>query len=309
MRQSLGLDVGGTQTRWAVMGPGESVIAQGSVAGFSAMQLDTEAGQNQVSDLLASLAVQVAACGGTSVMVAGVTGFGSAQDRRSAALRALLVRHLQMAPEAVRLSSDIELACLAAFEPGQGYLVYAGTGSIAGFVDERGEFHRAGGRGGILDDGGSGYWITLEALRKIWRIEDERPGAWVDSAMAVTLFEAIGGSDWSLSRELVYGASRGRIGQLAMVVAASVDQDPGAGDILRRSGYELARLGNAMLSRFGTRPLVLGGRVAQLHPLIELSMRERLPPGCDLRQLDLQAHVAAARMALGSFGKLAVGSL
>ena len=309
MPQSLGVDVGGTQTRWAVMALDESVVAQGSVAGFSAMQLDTDAGQSQVSDLLDSLAKQVAACGGASAMYAGVTGFGSAQDRGSAVLRALLVRHLQIAPEAVRLSSDIELACLAAFEPGQGYLVYAGTGSIAGFVDEHGEFHRAGGRGGILDDGGSGYWITLEALRKIWRTEDERPGAWVDSAMAVALFDAMGGSDWPLSRELIYGADRGRIGQLAMAVAASVDKDPLAGDILRRSGYELARLGNALLSRFGTRPLALGGRVPQLHPLIELSMRERLPPDCDLRQVHVQAHIAAARMALSFFGKLAVGSL
>lgn len=303
MRQSLGLDVGGTQTRWAVMAIDESVVAQGSVAGFSAMQLDTEVGQSQVSGVLASLAMQVAASGGASGIYAGVTGFGSAQDRRSVALRALLVRHLQIAPEAVRLSSDIELSCLCAFEPGQGYLVYAGTGSIAGFVDERREFHRAGGRGGILDDGGSGYWITLEALRKIWRTEDERPGSWVDSAMAVALFDAIGGSDWALSRELIYGADRGRIGQLAVAVAASADKDPRAGDVLRSAGYELARLGNAMLSRFGTRALALGGRVPLLHPLIELSMRERLPADCDLRQLDLQAHVAAARMALGILGK------
>lgn len=306
MPQSLGLDVGGTQTRWALMAPDASVVAQGSVAGFTALQLDTEAGQSQVSDVLASLAVQVAAGGGASALCAGVTGFGGAQDRGSAALRTLLARHLQLAPEAMRLSSDIELACRAAFEPGHGYLVYAGTGSIAGFVDARGEFHRAGGRGGILDDGGSGYWITLEALRKIWRREDERPGAWVDSAMAVALFGALGGSDWALTRELIYGASRGRIGQLALVVAASADQDPAAGDILRRAGYELARLGNAMLSRFGRRPLRLGGRAAQLHPLIELSMRERLPPDCDLRQVEVQAHVAAARMALGFFGKAGV---
>lgn len=303
MRRGLGLDVGGTQTRWAVMAADESLVSQGSVAGFSAMQLETAAGERVVSEVLAGLVEQVAASGGASAIYAGVTGFGSAEDHCSTVLRALLVQQLRIAPDAVRLSSDIELACRAAFEPGQGYLVYAGTGSIAGFVDERGEFHRAGGRGGILDDGGSGYWITLEALRKIWRAEDERPGAWVDSPLAVALFAAIGGSDWALSRELIYSNSRGRIGQLALAVAASADQDPWAADILRRAGYELARLGQAMLNRFGRRPLALGGRAAQLHPLIELSMRERLAPDCELRRPDLQAHVAAARMALNLVGK------
>lgn len=303
MHQGLGLDVGGTQTRWALTAADASLVAQGDVAGFSAMQLETAAGERLVSEVLASLAVQVAASGGVSAIYAGVTGFGSAVDHCSTVLRALLVRHLKIAPEAVCLSSDIELACRAAFEPGQGYLVYAGTGSIAGFVDGHGAFHRAGGRGGILDDGGSGYWITLEAMRKIWRAEDERPGNWVDSPMAAAVFDAIGGSDWALSRELIYGGSRGRIGQLAMAVAASADQDPWAADILRRAGYELARLGQAMLGRFGRRPLALAGRAARLHPLIELSMRERLPSDCELRRPDLQAHVAAARMALDILGK------
>jgi N-acetylglucosamine kinase-like BadF-type ATPase len=179
-----------------------------------------------------------------------------------------------------------------------GYLVYAGTGSIAGFIDAQREFHRAGGRGGILDDGGSGYWITVEALRKIWRAEDERPGCWTDSPMAVSLFNAIGGHDWSCSRKLIYGASRGQIGQLAIAVAAAADSDPQARDILQRAGHELARLGTAMVARFGVRPIVLAGRVPQLHPLIEQSMRERLPPECDLRLVNLQAHIAAARLVL-----------
>jgi hypothetical protein len=53
-----------------------------------------------------------------------------------------------------------------------------------------------------------------------------------------------------------------------------------------------------MVARFGVRPIVLAGRVPQLHPLIEQSMRERLPPECDLRLVNLQAHIAAARLVL-----------
>jgi hypothetical protein len=53
-----------------------------------------------------------------------------------------------------------------------------------------------------------------------------------------------------------------------------------------------------MVARFGVRPIVLAGRVPQLHPLIEQSMRERLPPECDLRLVNLQSHIAAACLAL-----------
>jgi len=51
------------------------------------------------------------------------------------------------------------------------------------------------------------------------------------------------------------------------------------------------------VARFGVRPIVLAGRVPELHQLIEQSMREHLPPASDLQLVHLQAHVAAARMA------------
>ena len=298
MSAALGIDAGGSQTRWALVGPDQGVLAEGSVAGFSALQLGGESGRRKVSDILKSLADQALGWGGVSGVHAGVTGFGGLQERSGQILHALLARQFKLPGEAVTLSNDIELACLAVFEPGMGYLVYAGTGSIAGFIDAQRDFHRAGGRGGILDDGGSGYWITVEALRKIWRAVDERPGCWADSPMAVSLFKAMGGHDWSCSRKLIYGASRGQIGQLAIAVAAAADSDPQARDILQRAGHELARLGSAMVARFGDRPIVLAGRVPALHQLIEQSMRERLPSECDLRLTNLQSHIAAACLAL-----------
>ena len=298
MRTGLGIDAGGSQSRWALAGPDDTVIAQGTVAGFSALQMGSESGLKKVTDILSNLAIELSAYGGVSSVRAGVTGFGGLHERSGQTLQALLIKALNVPGDAVVISNDIELACLAAFEPGRGYLVYAGTGSIAGFVDERGEFHRAGGRGGMLDDGGSGYWIAVEALRHIWRAEDVAPGCWVDSPMALALFKEIGGSDWSLSRQLVYGASRGQVGLLALAVAATADVDPVAHDILQRAGHELARLGNAMLARFGRRPMVLAGRASQLHPVIEQSMRQSLASGADLRLELLQSHIAAARMAL-----------
>ena len=293
----LGIDAGGSQSRWALAGSNQAIMAEGSIPSFSAVELASEAGQHKVNAILKNLAHAVAAFGTATAVHAGITGLGGLQDRTSQVLRTLLFQHFKLAADAVTLSNDIELACRAAFEPGQGYLVYAGTGSMAGFVYGNGQFHRAGGRGGILDDGGSGYWISVAALRQIWRAEDEAPGCWVDSPLAVAMFDAIGGSDWALSRQMIYGASRGEIGQLALAVAAVAGRDPVATTILQDAGYELARLGNAMANRFGVRPMVLAGRVPALHPLIEASMREHLLPACELQRVNLQAHHAAARIA------------
>jgi N-acetylglucosamine kinase-like BadF-type ATPase len=295
----LGLDAGGTQTRWALAGPDGAVRAEGAVAGFTALQLRQPEGVTTVVAVLRELATALAPHGQPAALYAGVTGFGGLQEQPGQDLQALLARALKLAPQAVHLCTDMELACRAVFAPGEGYLVYAGTGSIAGYVDAQGAFHRAGGRGGILDDGGGGYWIAREALRQVWRAEDERPGAWQESLMARALFSKLGGSDWALTRQLVYGAGRGELGLLALAVAESADQDPAAQAIVRSAGEELARLGRAMLQRYGLRPLALSGRAAHLHPLIAQTLRAQLPAGTDLRVLaHIDTHVAAARLAL-----------
>jgi N-acetylglucosamine kinase-like BadF-type ATPase len=194
----------------------------------------------------------------------------------------------------------VEIAYLDSFAPGEGYLVYAGTGSIAAWIDSAGQFHRAGGRGVTLDDGGGGFWIAREAMRHIWRLEDEQPGVWQQSAMARAVFAQIGGSDWALSRQFIYGQDRGAIGSLALAVASSADADPVARNILERAGSELARIALALVGRYGERPIALGGRAAHLHPLIAQSMRAALPLELSLTQRHTLAHHAAARIALHS---------
>jgi glucosamine kinase len=175
--------------------------------------------------------------------------------------------------------------------------VYAGTGSIGAYIDRDGQFHRAGGRGVMLDDGGGGFWIAREAMRHIWRNEDEQPGHWRSSPMAHAVFAQIGGDDWALSRQFIYSQERGEVGKLALAVAASAADDPVAAAILADAGRELARLALALCARFGPRPVVLAGRASELHPSIFTAMRADLPDTLSLTQATGQAHHAAARIA------------
>jgi len=225
---------------------------------------------------------------------AGFTGFGENIET----LRGLIAAPLGLERAAVTLASDMEIAFLDLFAPGEGYMVYSGTGSVAAFVDADGNLHRAGGRGVIVDDGGSGFWIAREAMRRVWRIEDEAPGSWRGSPLARALFEAVGGSDWALSRQYIYGGDRGAVGRLSLAVAQAAAEDPAALEILAAAGAELARLATAMTRRYGARPVALTGRAAQIHPAIFEAMRSAVPAGMALGMRASHGHHAAARIAL-----------
>lgn len=289
----LGIDAGGTQTRWALAAPDGSIVGEGQVAGLSALQMGSAAGRQTVHANFAVLAKAVLKLGRPSRVRAGLTGFGGDGEQ----LQRWLSELLGLGSRAVTLCNDIEIAYLDSFAPGEGYLVYAGTGSIGAWIDDNNQFHRAGGRGVVLDDGGGGFWIAREALRLIWRKEDEAPGSWTGSPMACAVFEHVGGSDWSCSRQFIYGSERGEVGKLALAVAASADADPAAAALLHRAGQELARLAMALIARFGPRPVVLAGRASELHPIIAAAMRAALPPAIGLTQTVGQAHYAAARIA------------
>ena len=289
---ALGLDAGGTQTRWAVSDAEGQILAEGHAAGFSALQLGDEEGDARLRALLNGIAQ---ACGPVQRVVAGVTGLDATQ---AGELGSLIATGLGTTRAAVKTLTDIELAFHAAFTPGRGIVLCAGTGSIAAHIDGHGVMQRAGGRGAVIDDAGGGHWIAREALRTVWRAEDLAPGASQQCPLGRALAAQIGGSDWAATRQWVYGASRGELGLLAQAVAlAAQDGDADALRILHTAGQELARLAQALCQRVGAQPVALAGRVFDLHPIIETSLRSALPTATPLSRNTTPAHHAAARIA------------
>lgn len=85
-------------------------------------------------------------------LVLGGKGAGGPAGRR-------WERELRPFARRVRVMGDLELARHAAFGGGPGILLIAGTGSAALARDSRGRLGRAGGRGPLLGDEGSAFWI------------------------------------------------------------------------------------------------------------------------------------------------------
>ena len=296
----LGIDVGGTQTRWALATLSGDVISRGVVEGFSGARMHLEAGRIEIqtrllaiSALVKSSAQAVTLCG----LHVGVTGIGDG----TAQLTAMMCIAFALPANHVVVTSDVELTYHGALASGEGYLIYAGTGSIAAFISATGELHRAGGRGVILDDAGGGYWIAREALRRIWRREDEQPGAWRTSPMAHALFAQVGGDSSIFSARYLMENDRGVVGKLALSVAAHASEDSLAAEILSDAGIELARLARAMRLRYGERKIVVAGRASQLHPLIESGMRRAMPANTLIEFRQVDGHIAAAKMAAKEF--------
>ena len=294
----LGLDVGGTRTRWALATHTGAQVAKGSLRPFSAQQVGSAEGRAAVAQVVADLAQAVAAHGPVQGLWGGVTGHDASAGLE---LNRLMQEALGLSATQVHLFNDVELACRLHFAPGAGALVYAGTGAIAVFVDAQGRGHSIGGRGALLGDEGGGYWIAHQALAGLWRREDDRPGSAAASALGQALFQAIGGRRWDDTRRFVHTAGRGDFAHLAQSVASVADADPHAMALLQQAGQELARLALLLLQRFGAAlPLALAGGALKLHPAIENSLRAALPGGVTLQRLDAQTEVAAAVRAAAS---------
>lgn len=299
----LGLDAGGTAMRWHLADHLGNQHARGEVAGWSATQLGTLQ-QPLLDAALAELAAALRALPAPTQVYGGLTGFDGSATDLPGPLHQCVAQALGLDATAVRLVSDIELACRALFAPGRGILVMAGTGSIAAHLRADGVLERAGGRGSLLDDGGSGYWIAREALRGVWRREDTSPGAWRSSRLAWALFDHIGGDSWARTREFVAHATRGEFGALATAVASAAREgDADAQVILHRAGTELARIALALVARCGVQPVALAGRVPTLDDRIVTALRGALGAS-SVALVQPDGALAAAHLALGRAPRL-----
>ena len=289
----LGLDVGGSASRWTLAGADGAPLAQGALPGFSGGQVHSADGLAQVQQVLAALAAALQPWPRPQRLCAGITG----HDAESGdALRQLLARHLGLRPAQVELASDVQMQYFSSFPDHQGLLLLAGTGAIAGLVDDQGQWQRAGGRGVLVDDAGGGHWIATRALRGVWRAEDAAPGASASMPLARRLAAHIGGSAWADVRHWLQAASRGDVGRLALAVglAATRDGDAAAQALLLRAGQQLARPVLALFGRHGPRPVALAGRAWDLGPWLQQGLQQRLPPGQPVHRLTQPAEIAAA---------------
>jgi len=241
----LGVDGGGTKTRFALIDAHGTLLAEAQMG----TTYHPQVGLDGVHDILAA---------GIDTVLGQVQG--SAADIRQAFFglpaygedsRATVA--LQRIPGNVlghaRYACDNDMVCGWAGSLGcaDGINIIAGTGSMG--YGRRGQAAaRAGGWGEAFSDEGSAYWIAVQGLNAFSRMSDGRLSRGPLHAILREHFH-LGGNDLDICAH-VYGeghGSRGELAQLSPLVSqAALAGDGVAASIFERAGQELAAIAEAL---------------------------------------------------------------
>jgi glucosamine kinase len=293
----LGIDAGASSSRWLLLDVDGTELGSGRtgpITGHLFTAEDHAANLGRLRDVLA----EALAAARPAAVVAGITGLHpgtAAADVLTDAIAA----GAALPSSRVLVANDVHIAYANAFGPGEGVLVYAGTGSVAYHLTFGGEVVRAGGYGYLVDDAGGGYWIGHRGLKRTMRRADEH-GHPAALPLDREIYAALGSDRWTEIVATVYGGGRAGVAALAPAVArAAAEGDEDAVLVLQEAGRELARLATIVLGRLDRpRSVAFAGGIARLSPLLTEALRTALPVSTALAVVTTEPVRAAARLAL-----------
>lgn len=290
---ALGIDAGGSSTRWRLVDQAR-VLAEGKTTSISGHV----ASQGQGFQILSTMLGDVLSQARPQAVVAGITGL-SAHAQSARFFQETIAKILELPLTSVNVYNDVMLAYLSAFRPGEGVVVYAGTGSIAYYLKPDGSSLRAGGFGYLVDDAGGGYWIGREGLKNVLRQMDAT-GKTSNQPLALAMYEALGVETWAGISPIIYKGGRSKLAALAPAVAkAATQNDEAAIGILQEAGRELAQLAVLLLKRLETSlPVAFVGGITALSPILEQAFKNALPDAVEVRVMNKEPVEVAAQLAL-----------
>jgi len=264
----LGLDCGGTTTRWAWWPAGARPGGSGAGVQPAVHGVDTAA---------AALVERLAAAAPRRDATAAVCAIAGAGD---AAIRAELRAAVQRAGVTFPLAivGDTLAAAAGALGDGRGVLVWSGTGSFAVARGHDGTLHRAGGRGHLLGDQGSGYDLVRRAAAAVVLAAD---GLGPETALTDVLVRAFGAPSPQRLGAVLQRLSSGEVAApLPQVLACAAAGDAVADQVLDDGLDALAMVANAAVRAAGLSwtalPTTFGGGVLEQAEPLRARLQQRL---------------------------------
>jgi N-acetylglucosamine kinase-like BadF-type ATPase len=305
----IGIDLGGSGTRAALVAADGSVLATGrgpsGLLGGAATR--PAAGRRHLARALNAALAPIAARAGREacVVFAGTRGLSVAGRRESLYLEL----RTRFPGAEVQVANDALIGLWAGLAGRPGVAVVAGAGSIALARSDAGVEGRAGGWGYLLGDEGSGYWIGCQAVACYLRaLEGRQAPDRLGEQLATTIGR---GSVVEVLGWLYSGHDQvARLAELAPLVSRAADQgDACAVSILERAGGALAELAAVAARQVwpaalpdGTRVVCLGGvwaAGASLDAAFETALA-RLAPGARRQAPHLPPVGGAVLLAMGA---------
>ncbi|MBD9479095.1 BadF/BadG/BcrA/BcrD ATPase family protein [Pseudoxanthomonas sp. PXM02] len=249
-RLYLGVDGGGTKTRFALMDDDGQLLAQAQTGTTYHPEVGLDGVQRILAEGIASVLQQVGAADAGSLAYAffGLPAHGE-DTRATARLDAIPAQVL--GHDRYRCDNDMVCGWAGSLACGDGINIVAGTGSI-GYGQRQGTGARGGGWGEAFSDEGSAYWIAVQGLNAYSRMSDGR--------LPTGPLHALVNQRLALATDLdlcarIYGpdvGTRAEIAQISRIVAdAARAGDAAARAIYARAGDELACIVIAIRDRLG----------------------------------------------------------
>ena len=282
----VGGDLGGTSTRVLVAGPDGTPRGRAVAGGGNPVSHPGTAAAALGQALSAALDGLQPSRVRTAVL--GVAG-GSALGRPEigdAFLRACSEAGLTCP---VRYATDLEIAFASGTAEPDGTVLIAGTGAVAGALEDRRLVRIVDGHGWLLGDDGSGFWLGREAARAALRVLDGEAGA---GRLVVSVLrelgipqkptDATGRPDLDARRvqliDVLNSRPPVRLAELAPLVTAAYSRgDPDAERIVNEAASLLLATVCRVRRSQETTPIVLAGSVAAADSPVGARLRELLP--------------------------------
>lgn len=255
----IGVDAGGTSTRALLATESGEVLGVGRAAGANSWSSGTSVsgaitaavgaalGQNDPASVVGGV-IAIAGGGASSAEIAAEIDDGWRSLR-------------------LTVSPDIVLDVLAAYAAGttapHGLVLAAGTGAIAGRINDLSVERRAGGHGWMVGDEGSAVWLGRKGTQAALQALDGRGPDTVLATMvpeALDIHETANASIAALIVTETYSRPPARLGELApLVLDAGEGGDPIAHDLVEAAARHLAATAVAVMGDDQPPAIVLAG--------------------------------------------------
>ncbi len=251
----LGIDGGGTKTEFLLTDLSERKIKQIILGTSNPVNIGTENCKSVLRQGISEI------CEGLNYaeisVFAGLAGSGSDD------IKAEIHRFLgEFQFGAYSNGSDADSVLEVALKGENGVAVIMGTGIVA-FSCSDGKFHRTGGRGYMIDKGGSGFCFGSDALNAAFEYLDGRGG----SKLILNLVEKKLGKSLESSVSEIYAGGATYVSSFAPVVFDAYEQDDAEAErIIDRNAREAAKIINGarrILKNYDDKIVVCGGLCKQ----------------------------------------------
>lgn len=261
----LGIDGGGTKTEFLLTDSDEKEIRRVILGASNPVSAGIENTYSLLDDGIKEI------CKGLSFsevsVYAGIAGAKSGDNQQ------LINTFLsKFGFASYNCGSDVDLALEAALKGKNGVAVIMGTGIVA-YAQNGEKLHRSGGRGYMIDKGGSGYHFGSDALNSAFEFIDGRGG----SETLYKLVEQMLGKAPEDSVSDIYSGGAAYVASFAPSVFEAFGLgDSKAAEIIDRNAYEAAKIINSArksLNMCNEKIVICGGLCKQKEILYPFLMK------------------------------------